>query len=113
LRLAGYLGLDPRPWTFRELFIMGEGKRAEDWNHTSSLLAFLGNCHRNPKKGKPFVMDQFHPYLSKKRQQKSEGMANFFGVTKAMFRHDHPELTGPEAELKRTTEGKSNGRVSQ
>jgi hypothetical protein len=40
---------------------MVEAKRREAWNHTSALLALLANAHRDPKKGRAFRPEDFHP----------------------------------------------------
>lgn len=46
---------------------MAEARQREQWNHTSSLLALLANCHRDPKKTRPYKPAQFHPHPTKPR----------------------------------------------
>ena len=41
---------------------MAEARQREQWNHTASLLALLANCHRDPKKTRPYKPAQFHPH---------------------------------------------------
>ena len=48
----GILGLNPDPFTLRELVLMVEGKGRFDWAQTSSLMALAVNLMRDPKKGK-------------------------------------------------------------
>ncbi len=40
---------------------MARARQHEQWNHTASLLALLANCHRDPKKTRPYRPAQFHP----------------------------------------------------
>lgn len=42
-------GLDPGPWTLRELAAAAEQRRAEAWSHTSALIAWTGNFHAGRK----------------------------------------------------------------
>ena len=41
---------------------MAEGGDRQRWNHTSQLLALIGNANRDPKKGRPFRPSDFNPY---------------------------------------------------
>ncbi len=36
------------------------------WLHTSSQMALLANCHRDPKKAKAYTPDYFDPFEQKK-----------------------------------------------
>src|SRR5690606_37726841 len=49
-QLAGLVGVDPGPYTLRELVWLAEGRQTEQWNHTSAVLAMLANVHRDPKR---------------------------------------------------------------
>jgi hypothetical protein len=40
---------------------MAEGRQREAWNHTAALLALLANCHRDPRRSRPFTVTDFHP----------------------------------------------------
>ncbi len=62
--LAGVAGMDPGPYSLRELVWMVEAGRREAWNHTASLMALMANCHRGPKQ-KPFNAQDFHPMTPK------------------------------------------------
>ncbi len=44
---------------------MTEAKQNDDWNHTSAILAMLGNIHRDPKKGRAFKPADFHPGIKR------------------------------------------------
>ena len=58
------IGLDPLPWTYRELLWMSDGKSKEAWNHTADLLSLLANINRNTEvRSVPFGREHFHPYL--------------------------------------------------
>ena len=62
-QLAGVLGLDPGPFTLRELLVMGEARSQQAWGHTSALLAMLANVHRDAKKTRPYKPADFNPHL--------------------------------------------------
>lgn len=66
--LAGSVGVDPRPFTVRELVYRSKGAGLQDWNQTSSLLAMIHNvnCSRGRKK-KP---DDMNPYAEKSNRRK-------------------------------------------
>lgn len=72
---------------------MAEARVAQAWHHTSAVLALLANCHRDPKKQRPFTPADFHPIASHKptstgRQvvPAAEGMA----LLKQVFVDRHP-----------------------
>ena len=37
------MGLDPRPFTLRQLSYMADGRRVEQWDHSAALLAQMIN----------------------------------------------------------------------
>jgi hypothetical protein len=45
--------------------MMAEGKNKALWCHTSSLMALIANCHRDPKKTSPYKPDHFNPYAKR------------------------------------------------
>ncbi len=51
--------------TLRELLWLAEARARDNWAHTSTLLALLANCHRDPKKTRPFKPADFDPYTPK------------------------------------------------
>lgn len=51
---------------------MTEGKSRHDWNQTADLLALTANCHRDPKKSRPFVRGDFHPDVAQSAKQPVE-----------------------------------------
>jgi hypothetical protein len=62
--ISGVLGINPDPFSLRQLHWMIEGKNSEAWDHTSQLLAMINNCHcdkaispydRHPYKDEPEV----------------------------------------------------------
>ena len=40
---------------------MAGARQQQEWSHTSTLLAMLANCHRDPKKTRPFKPTDFQP----------------------------------------------------
>jgi hypothetical protein len=68
LALAGRLGIDPGPWTLRDLLVMDEARQTDRWNHTAMTCALMANIHRDKKKrSKPFMPADFHPLAKPKR----------------------------------------------
>ncbi len=39
------------------------------WQRTASLMALTANCHRDPKKSKPYKLADFDPFASTADQQ--------------------------------------------
>ncbi|MEX2188444.1 MAG: hypothetical protein WD875_16670 [Pirellulales bacterium] len=63
LALAGRLGIDPGPWTLRDLLAMDVARQTDRWNHTAMTCALMANIHRDKKKrSKPFTPSDFHPF---------------------------------------------------
>ena len=85
LRLAGFLGIDPRPFTFRQLFIMAEGRRAEEWVWWSEMLALTANCHRDPKASKPITSESIHPYRPKPVKGEKGSVRDVIATVKARY----------------------------
>ena len=56
------LGLDPRPFTWRELTWMGEGRGMDAWARTGRLWALIANVNCDPSQSAPFTMLDIHPY---------------------------------------------------
>jgi hypothetical protein len=46
---------------------MADSASRERWQHTSALMALLANCHRDPKKTRPFRPKDFHPWERSER----------------------------------------------
>ena len=47
---------------------MAEAKSREAWAHTSVMLALTANCHRDPKKTRPFTPADFNPHERGRRK---------------------------------------------
>jgi len=62
------IGIDPGPYTLRQLVWMAEGLDQQQWRHTSSLCAILANVNR-PSKRRAYKPDDFNPYSGKARSQ--------------------------------------------
>lgn len=60
--IAGILGIDPGPFTLRQLVVMNEARSRQAWNHTSAILAMLANVHRDAKKTRAYRPAEFHPH---------------------------------------------------
>ena len=59
---AGILGVNPDPFTLRELVWMVEGRGKFEWSQTASLMALAVNLMRDPKKGKAASPADFNPF---------------------------------------------------
>lgn len=66
-RLAGAVGLDPRPFTLRELDLMADGRSEADWGPVSHVLCVLANKDRDPKRT-PFKPSDFNPHAKRERR---------------------------------------------
>jgi hypothetical protein len=64
-RIAGVMGIDPMPFTLRELVWMARGKREHDWSLASHVMALLAEINRDRKKRRrPFRAEEFNPMVS-------------------------------------------------
>lgn len=62
-QLAGVLGVDPGPFTLRELEWMFRARRDADFDQTALVCAVNANIQRDPKrKPKPYLPTDFHPF---------------------------------------------------
>ncbi len=59
---------------------MAEGRQQERWQHTAALLALIANCHRDPKRRRPYTPDDFIP----KPRDRQSGVADLT-LLKAVF----------------------------
>ena len=84
--LAGIVGLDPGPFTLRELVWMAEGRRRELWDHTASLLALLYNVNRDPRRSRAMRPEDFHPL---RRPSKTETVKADVTALKIFVRENH------------------------
>ena len=73
--LAGILGLDPGPFTLRELTEMATARRRDAWDHTAARLAQVAEANRDPaKRRRPYCAEDFHPMLpQRKRRRRRRG----------------------------------------
>lgn len=55
--------------TFRELLLMAEAKRSDQWDHTAFLLAMMRNCNIDPNKDPPSKVEDFHPFTPEKKER--------------------------------------------
>lgn len=63
------IGINPDPFTLRELMHMWRGRVVENWDHTAFISAMLVNVAPFRKKNaKPVSFEDFHPYRKKKRK---------------------------------------------
>ncbi len=70
---------------------MLDGRAREHWNHTSTLMALIANCHRDPKKTRPAKPADFHPFAqrqSENRQPRKPIVG--IEVLKQVFIDQHP-----------------------
>ena len=49
------------------------------------LCALIANCHRDPRKNKPFAPDDFNPLVEKPQPLRLENDKEAFAMLKQMF----------------------------
>lgn len=79
--------MNPGPFTLRQLLLMLEGVRREQWAHTSVLLAVTINANRDPKSD-PVSADDLNPYPwveRKKRPVETVSVRELRGVFQQIF----------------------------
>jgi hypothetical protein len=62
------VGIDPSPFTLRELLWMARGQQKEQWTHTAHLLVTLANTSalRDPKKS-AITFAEVYPFTKKSK----------------------------------------------
>lgn len=80
---AGIVGIDPGPFTLRELALMAETKRKADWERTASLIAHTLNLW-SKKKYKPSDFFNFNDHAQKSAPVQS-GPKQSVKILKAVF----------------------------
>jgi len=45
---------------------MAEAVSRQQWAHTSAIMCVIANCHRDPKKTRPFTPADFNPHCRRK-----------------------------------------------
>ena len=84
-RAAGVLGLDPGPYTLRELMWMWEGRSEHQWDQTALLACLIANANRNPKKRRrPFAVEEFNPH-TRRNAPRPKGVKATPGLMAALF----------------------------
>lgn len=69
---------------------MAEARSKQEWNHTSAVLAMLANAHRDPRKSRLLVPEDFHPH---RKRLESPPVKVGIAVLKQVF-VDPPGLGG-------------------
>ena len=78
-RIAGFLGVDPGPFSYRELSWMASGKLEQQWWHTAHLISLHVNMNR--KKGSRVrKAEEFHPFMRKRRVSRTTGSIDWLKV---------------------------------
>jgi hypothetical protein len=77
---------------------MADSASRERWQHTSALMALLANCHRDPKKTRPFRPKDFHPLERSERAARRTRRKPVVGVSvlKQVFVDRRPLLSEPD-----------------
>lgn len=78
--------IDPRPFTLRQLFLMAEGSRADNWNYWASHLALTANINRDPDKSRAYKVEDFHPYAKREERERGQGGKGFHLAMTAITR---------------------------
>jgi hypothetical protein len=74
--------------SLRELVWMYAGKRREAWMHSANLMALVANCHRSPKRIRPFHLVDFLPADLRAEVRRTSGIpltAKNLRMLKPMF----------------------------
>jgi hypothetical protein len=83
---AGAIGVDPWPYTLRELVWMNDGRARQLWGIAANQMALLANTVRDPRKRKePFEARDFNPYASPARRDVIHDDETGFKVLKRLF----------------------------
>lgn len=64
---------------------MAEARMESEWDHTSALLTLLANAHRDPKKRRPFRVEDFHPFRTRRRGTGVRITRDNIGLLKKVF----------------------------
>lgn len=59
--MAGVLGVDPGPFSIRELYWMAEGRRTSQWDHTALLAATVLNSRQGITRAHLIAPRRLHP----------------------------------------------------
>ena len=79
-QLAGIVGVNPEPFTWRELDWMAEKKQSDQWDHTASVLTMAANAWSEKKK---FDLSDFHPFLEAQKR-KSMTITEYLDATEQL-----------------------------
>jgi len=92
------LGIDPSPYTLREMVWMLKGKRIHDWGQTGSIVAIIANANRNPKRRRaPYQIADFVPTDLRRYFRQPRGLRMTRGTLhamKGMFKSGRKETPG-------------------
>ena len=78
------IGVDPRPFTLRQLLWMTDGAQRERWARASAAMSVLANCHRDPHRSKVFTPMDFDPYAKSGRRRVKLDRASVGQLKEAM-----------------------------
>ena len=87
------VGVNPEPYTFRELVWMYEGCTRELWNHTAAVLATMCNANSDPRKTRAYRVSDFHPEYQRRQKVKAAPITVLRDV---FIDGNQPDLTGAE-----------------
>lgn len=59
--MAGVVGIDPGPFTLRELLWMADSKLADSWGRSAQITAMIYNANRG-ENSSAATPDDFNPY---------------------------------------------------
>ncbi len=71
---AGILGIDPGPFTLRELIWMLDGYRVETWHHTAAQMSLVANINRG-KNARGYSPLDFHPFVTRQQRKRVDEKA--------------------------------------
>jgi hypothetical protein len=68
--LAGIVGVNPEPFTLRELCNMAQGRNRAEWSRTAYIAATIINSNPFRKSTRPVQPCELNPYAQQEQQDK-------------------------------------------
>ena len=64
---------------------MADARSRQNWSHTAALMALIANCHRDPKKTRPYKPTDFDPHSRRQRSDIVEIDTDTIGLLRNAF----------------------------
>ncbi|MCX6984908.1 MAG: hypothetical protein NT118_09200, partial [Lentisphaerae bacterium] len=83
---AGVLGVDPGPFTLRELSLLAKSRKKESWHRISAVLAQNHNMNRTSNADPVRSPDDYNPYAEHKEETRIVDTKLAFSIMKEIWR---------------------------